>query len=164
MSQCERILVKRQDYGEILIDNNILNTYQSLCFVIIAKEEYKIKFLVNDYQQQSNFQWTIYDGNEDDNQIIVSSDGFSRKQLFQTREHHIATIILRKNSVQTDNDIIGYLEMNETKKSLQRRDLNGILLNITWLTSICPDDQMLCGGNFETKCYTKEQRCDGKIK
>jgi hypothetical protein len=52
--------------------------------------------------------------------------------------------------------------MNETKKHLQKRDTNSILLNITWLTSICPDDQMLCGGHFETKCYTKEQRCDGK--
>ena len=53
--------------------------------------------------------------------------------------------------------------MNETKKHLQRRDINSILLNITWLTSICPDDQMICNGHFETKCYTKEQRCDGKF-
>jgi len=53
--------------------------------------------------------------------------------------------------------------MNETAKRIQRRDVNAILLNITWFTSFCSDDQMLCGGHFEPKCYTKEQRCDGKL-
>lgn len=164
-SKCDKILAWRQDHGEILIDNNLLNTYQSLCFIIIAKEEYKIKFILNDYhflEQKSDYQLTIYDGNEEDNQILVSSNWLLKKEIIQTHNHHISTIIIRKNSNHIDEDVLGYLEMNETNKHLQKRDINSILLNITWLTSICPDDQMLCGGHFETKCYTKKQRCDGK--
>ncbi len=169
---CEKILVWRQDHGQILIDNFLLNTYQTLCFILIAKEEYKIKLQLNDYhfiEQRPDFELNIYDGSEQENQILTSTNWLIRKQIVQTRENHIATIIIRKHSIQSitdqpeDDDVLGYLEMNETKKYLQRRDTNLILLNITWLTSICPDDQMLCGGHFETKCYTKEQRCDGKF-
>ena len=109
----------------------------------------------------------IYDGSEEQNQILASSNWFLSKEIIQTRENHIATIIIRQRSVQPtsiiDDDVLGYLEMNETNKQIQRRDINFILLNITWVTSICSDDQMLCGGRFETKCYTKEQRCDGKL-
>ncbi len=111
---------------------------------------------------------TVYDGSEEENQILASSNWLLRKEIIQTRENSIATIIIRKHLIASitdqhdDNDVLGYLEMNETRKSLQKRDTNLVLLNITWLTSICPDDQMLCGGHFETKCYTKEQRCDGK--
>jgi hypothetical protein len=110
----------------------------------------------------------IYDGSEEQNIILASSNWLLRKEILQTRENHIATIIIRKHSVQSitdqiDDDVLGYLEMNETKKYRKQRDINSILLNITWLTSICPDDQMLCSGHYETKCFTKQQRCDGKF-
>ncbi len=171
-SNCDKVLVWREDHGQILIDNSLLNTYQTLCFVIIAKDEYKIKLFLNDYhfiEQRSDLELNIYDGSEDDNQILASSNWLLRKEIVQTRENHIATILIRKHSIQSitdqhhDEDVLGYLETNETKKHLQKRDINSVLLNITWLTSICPDDQMLCGGHYETKCYTKEQRCDGKF-
>ncbi|CAF1054023.1 unnamed protein product [Rotaria sp. Silwood1] len=170
VSNCERILAWRQDHGQILLNNLIIDKYQSLCFVIIAKEEYKIKLFINQYQfieQRPDLELIIYDGSEQQNQILLSSNWLLNKEIIQTRQHHIATIIIRKRSIESisiitdpqhDDDVIGYLD---TKKSIQRRDTNLILLNITWLTSICPDDQKLCGGHFETKCYTKQQRCDG---
>ncbi|CAF3731038.1 unnamed protein product [Rotaria sordida] len=170
-SNCERILAWRQDHGQILLNNLILDNYQSLCFIIIAKEEYKIKLFINQYQfieQRPDLELIIYDGSEQQNKILLSSNWLLNKEIIQTRQHHIATIIIRKRSIQSisiitdphndDDDVVGYLD---TKKSIQRRDTNLVLLNITWLTSICPDDQKLCGGHFETKCYTKQQRCDG---
>ncbi|CAF3056298.1 unnamed protein product [Rotaria sp. Silwood2] len=170
ISSCERILAWRQDHGQILLNNLILDSYQSLCFVIIAKEEYKIKLFINQYQfleHRSDLELIIYDGSEEQNQILLSSNWLLNKEIIQTRQYHIATIIIRKRLLQSisiitdshhDDDVLGYLD---TKASIQRRDTNLVLLNITWLTSICPDDQKLCGGHFETKCYTKEQRCDG---
>ncbi|CAF3578250.1 unnamed protein product [Rotaria socialis] len=170
-SHCERILAWRQDHGQILLNNLLLDTYQSLCFVIIAKEQYKIKLFINQNQfleQRSDFEFIIYDGSEQQNKILASSSWFSSKEILQTRQNYIATIVVRKRSIQSlsitanqhddDDDVVGYLD---TKKNIQRRDTNSVLLNITWLTSICPDDQRLCGGHFETKCYTKHQRCDG---
>lgn len=170
-SICDRVLAWRRDHGQILIDNNLLNTYQNLCFVIIAREEYKIKVLLDDYhfiEQRSDLELNIYDGSEEGNEILASSNWLSRKEIVQTRENHIVTIVIRKHSVQSitdqhDEDVVGYVEMNETRPRQQRRQIDPVLLNITWVTSICPDDQMLCGGHFETKCYTKEQRCDGKF-
>jgi hypothetical protein len=170
ISNCEKILAWREDHGQIIVDNVLLNQYQSLCFVIIAKEEYKIKLILNQVhsiEQLSDHEIIVYDGSEYQNRILASSNWLLKKGILQTRENHIATIIIRKHSNQpislmNDDDVLGYLEMNETDKiRIQRRDVNSVLLNITWFTSICPDDQMLCGGHFETKCFTKEQRCDG---
>ena len=170
-SICEKILAWRRDHGEILLDSYLLNKYQSVCFVIIAKEEYKIKLILNQFQflqQRSDLELIIYDGSEYQNRIIASSNWLLKTDTIQTRENHVATIVIRKHSnpindeQPIDHDVLGYLEMNETNKiRLRRRDTNLILLNVTWFTSICPDDQILCGGHFETKCYTKEQRCDG---
>lgn len=172
-SNCERIFAWRQDHGQILLNNLLLDNYQSLCFVIIAKEEYKIKLLINQNQfleQRSDFEFIIYDGSEQQNQILASSSWLLNKDTLQTRQHHIATIVVRKRATQSlaininqnieDEDILGYLDTNKT---VQKRDTNLLLLNITWVTTICPDDQKLCGGHFETKCYTKQQRCDGKF-
>ncbi|CAF1166852.1 unnamed protein product [Rotaria magnacalcarata] len=170
-SHCERILAWRQDHGQILLNNLLLDTYQSLCFVIIAKEEYKIKLFVKEnrfLEQRSDFEFIIYDGSEQQNKILASSSWLPSKEILQTRQNYIATIVVQKRSIQSlsitanqhddDDDVVGYLD---TKKNIQRRDTNSILLNITWLTSICPDDQRLCGGHFETKCYTTQQQCDG---
>jgi len=67
----------------------------------------------------------------------------------QTRQSHIATIVIRKRSIENQNSLI------------YQRNIDNISVNITWLTSLCEDNQFLCGGHFETKCYSYEQRCDG---
>lgn len=169
-SNCDRVLAWRRDHGQVLIDNHLLNMYQTLCLVIVAKEEYKIKLFLDDehfIEQRSDLELNVYDGSEENNQILASSNWLLRKKVIQTRENHIITMVIRKHSVQSitdqrDEDVVGYLEPNDTRSHRQRRAIDQTLLNITWVTSICPDDQMLCGGHFETKCYTKEQRCDGK--
>ncbi|CAF1117896.1 unnamed protein product [Adineta ricciae] len=166
-SNCEKILAWRQDYGHILLDEALLNKYQSLCFIIIAKQEYKIKLNVNHdelFQKRSDLEFLIYDGSVEQDQILTSSNWFLRKDIIQTKNHHIATIIIRKRSVkpiEINDDAPAHLEFNQTYRTIRRREIDSMVLNITWLTSLCPDDQMLCGGHFETKCYTKEQRCDG---
>ncbi|UJR37610.1 hypothetical protein I4U23_030307 [Adineta vaga] len=167
-SNCERILAWYQDHGQILLNKDLLNKNQSLCLIIIAKEEYKIKFISNQYEffkQRSDLEMIIYDGSEEQNQILTSSNWLLKKETIQTKDNHIATIVIRKHSIKPisiiSDDVLGYLDSNKTHRYIQRRDINSLVLNITWITSICPDDQMLCGGNFETKCYTKEQRCDG---
>lgn len=174
LSTCEKILAWRQDHGQILLNNLILDNYQTLCFVIIAKDEYKINLILSQYhfiQQRPDLELVIYDGSEQQNKILASSNWLANNKIIQTRENSIATIIIRKRSLPTvsltaeqpddNDDVFGFLENKE--KRIERRDTNLILANITWLTSFCPDDQRLCGGHFETKCYTKQQRCDGKI-
>lgn len=165
-SICEKILVWRQDRGQILIDEHLLNTYEHICLIILAKEEYKIKLFVNDLEflrKRTDFEYLIFDGTEDENRLLISSNWLIKNDIIQTRDNHLATIFIRKHFIQsiTDEDVLGYFNSNETQRHLSKRDTNSILLNITWLTSICPDDQMLCGGHFQMKCYTKEQRCDG---
>ena len=154
----------------------LLNSYETLCFVIVAKEEHKIKMIVNQYQsldtQLSDFEWRIYDGVEEQNQLLLSSSHFLSKQMVQTRQHHIATMIVRRLSSfpsvdqlihsYVDEDVLGHMDSNWTEKPRSRRSIDMLLLNLTWFTSICSDDQMLCSGNFETKCYSADQRCDGK--
>ena len=143
--KCESIISYTHDFGEILIKNSLLLNRESLCFVILAKDKHKIKLIVdrvNFNNQQSGLDLFIYDGDEEENRILVSTNSILSRQIVQTREHHLATIVIRKRQ-----EIIS--------------DFNGILLNITWLTSVCPDNQMLCGGRYETKCYSKQQRCDG---
>jgi hypothetical protein len=154
-----------------------LNTYQTLCFVIIAKQDYKIKLLLNQYQILGHYpdlEWTIYDGSENQNRVLVSSNRLLMKEMVQTHENHIATIVIHRRPIQTrtdiihqydatDDDVLGHSDVNQTTKIVQRRDIHSVLLNITWFTSICPDDQILCSGHYEIKCYTIKQRCDGKI-
>lgn len=153
-----------------MLDEDLLNKYQSLCFIIIAKQEYKIKFNINHYelfQKRSDFEFVIYDGSVEQDQMLTSSNWFLRKDSVQTKDHHIATIVIRKRSIkpiEISDDVLGHLDFNQTHREIRRREIDSMVLNITWLASLCPDDQMLCGGHFETKCYTKEQRCDGKQK
>ena len=170
-SNCEKILAWRQDYGQILLNSLILDNYQLLCFIIIAQEEYRIKLFINQYQfikHEPDLEMIIYDGSEQQSLVLISSNWFSTREIVQTRESHIATIIIRNRSTQsifarTDQRNQDILRDFETKNRSEQRHENLFLLNITWLTSICSDDQMLCGGNFETKCYTKQQRCDGRF-
>ena len=151
--------------------------YQTLCLVIIAKDEYRIKLILNQYPrltQLSEFDWTIYDGSVDQNRILVASNQYLMRETVQTRVSHITTLVLRRRQFPSierlvdhpydDPDVLGHFDSNQTNPHRQRRSIDPILLNITWMTSICPDDQMLCGGHFETKCYTTKQRCDGKTK
>lgn len=151
-----------------------LHNYQTLCFVIIAKDEYKIKMLLNQYEisnEHPDLEWMIYDGSEAQEQLLLVSNRLLSKETVQTRRSHIATIIIRQRSTPSipdivntyhgDEDVLGHLDTKTVVR--RRRAIDGILLNITWFTSICPDDQMLCGGHFETKCYTAEQRCDGRF-
>ena len=172
-SFCQTVLAWRQDHGQILLDNVTLHNSQTLCFVIIAKEEYKIKLLLNQYQifnEHPDLEWMIYDGSEAQDQLLLASNRLRTKETIQTRRSHIATVIIRQRSVpeivntdHVDEDVLGHLDTNDTRAiARRRRASNAILLNITWITSICPDDQMLCGGHFEVKCYTAEQRCDGQ--
>ena len=169
-SSCQTILVLRQDRGQILLDNLTLNNYQTSCFVIIARDEYKIKLLLHQsysIAQRPDLEWIVYEGSEQHNRILVSSNWLPMKDSVQTRESHIATIIVRQRAMPKvvdhfDDEVIGYAETNETRKLVQRRDVSSMLLNITWSSSICQDDQMLCDARFETKCYTSEQRCDGR--
>ena len=168
-SSCQTILALRQDRGQLLLDNLTLNNYQTSCVVIIAKDEYKIKLLLHQHYsiaQRPDLEWIVYEGSEQHNRILVSSNWLPTKESVQTRERHIVTIIVRQRAMPKvdehfDDEVIGYAETNETRKLIQRRDLSPMLLNITWSSSVCQDDQMLCDARYETKCYTSEQRCDG---
>lgn len=73
------------------------------------------------------------------------------KQIIQTHENHIATIIIQKRAKENPHELF----IN------QQNPINNILFNITWLTSLCPSNQILCSGHYEIKCYSVEQRCDG---
>lgn len=73
------------------------------------------------------------------------------RQIIQTHETHIATIVIRKRSV--ENRVF----FN------QQYDNKNILFNVTWFTTLCPSNQMLCSGHYEIKCYSPQQRCDGKL-
>ncbi|CAF2921148.1 unnamed protein product, partial [Rotaria sp. Silwood2] len=153
-SNCETIISYYKDYGEIIIDNSTLSDRQSLCFIIITKEKHKIKLIINQYNfliQRPDLEFFVYDGSEQQNQILFSSDMLTLKQTIQTRENHLATIIIRKRSIENINTVF----INP------QYYVNNILFNITWLTSLCPYNQMLCSGHYETKCYTLKQRCDG---
>ncbi|CAF3447637.1 unnamed protein product [Rotaria sp. Silwood1] len=153
-SKCETLISYNQDHGEILLDNSTLSNRQSLCFIIITKEKHKIKLIINQYNflnQRSDLEFLVYDGSEQQNLLLLSSDMSLPKQIIQTHEYHIATIIIRKRSKENLNTIF----LNQLYES------NNILLNITWLTSICSYNQMLCSGHYEIKCYSPKQRCDG---
>jgi hypothetical protein len=137
------------------LDDSILSDRQSLCFIITAKENHKIKLIINQYNflnLHPELEFLVYDGSEQQKQLLLSSNWLLPKQIVQTYEHHIATIIIRKRSIENENSL-----------AKQSNDVNNILLNISWLISICPDNQMLCSGHFETKCYTDQQRCDGSF-
>lgn len=186
-TRCQKILVRRQDNGHLVVDRTLMNSYETLCFVIIAKEEHKIKFLfnVNSYVQNENsndFEWIIYDGSEHQNQLLASSNDHPLKEIIRTRQHHVATIIIHRRIFTSidhilhsyiNEDAVGHIDFQEkTNRSSNSNNINynthdnnvnSIIFNLTWLTSICPDDQTLCSGHFETKCFTAEQRCDGKI-
>jgi len=153
-SNCETIISYYQDYGEISLDNSILSNRESLCFIIIANEKHKIKLILNQHNflnQHPDLELLVYDGSEQQNRLMTSSTRLLMRQTVQTNQHHIATIIIRKRSVGNQSSIL----------PIEQSDMKNILLNITWLTSLCPDDQMVCGGHFEKKCYTNKQRCDG---
>jgi hypothetical protein len=151
-TNCETILSYSQDHGEILIDNSLLSNRQSLCFILIAKEKHKIRLIIS----QSNFlnrypeyEFEIYDGSEQQNQLLMSSNSSFSRQMVQTRQNHLATIIIRKRLIVNQNSLI------------DQQDRNNLVLHIAWLTTVCPDNQILCSGHFETKCYSNAQRCDG---
>ncbi|CAF1487308.1 unnamed protein product, partial [Rotaria sordida] len=36
-------------HSEFIIDNSPLSNHQSLCFIIIVKEQHKIKLIINQY-------------------------------------------------------------------------------------------------------------------
>ena len=153
-AKCETTIIYHENHGEISLDNAILANRQSLCLVIIAEQKHKIKLAVTQYHfadQRPDLEYFVYDGSEEQNQLITSSNWLSAKQIVQTYQHHVATISIRKRSTDDDN------VPSDSLPSYQ----NSVLLNITWLTSLCPDDEMVCGGHFEAKCYTKKQRCDG---
>ncbi|CAF0965339.1 unnamed protein product [Rotaria sordida] len=155
---CETIISYYKDHGEIILDNSTLSNRQSLCFIIIAKEKYKIKLIINQYNflyQHPDLEFLIYDGSEQQNHLLLSSIMLLQKTIIQTRENHIATIIIRKNRSQENlNRFFLY-------QQIQQDNFNNILLNITWLTSLCPYNQLLCNGHNEIKCYSSKQRCDG---
>lgn len=73
------------------------------------------------------------------------------KQIVQTRQHYVATIVIRKRLIQNQDSLI------------EQQNLNNSLLNITWFTSLCQDNQFSCGSRYEAKCYSSEQRCDGSL-
>lgn len=136
--KCETIVTYAQDHGEILLDNQILSNRESLCFVIMTKEKHHIRLIIN---QSVDYELLVYDGDQTGNQLLLSSNSLLDKQIVQTRHNHLATIVIRTRSIVNVDDKLAF--------------------NITWLTSLCPDNQFLCGGHFEIKCYSKEQRCDG---
>ena len=138
-AKCETIIIYTQEHGEILLDHPSLSNRESLCFVIVAKEKHQIRLIIN---QHSDDELLVYDGDQQRSLFLLSSNSFLNKQMVQTRQNHVATIVIRPGSTVMNTD-------------------DKLAFNITWLTSICPDNQFLCGGHFETKCYTKEQRCDG---
>ena len=76
------------------------------------------------------------------------------KNVIETFKDHIATIIIRKRSLLTKYPIF---MNNRYRQTLS----NNILLNITWLRTLHPSNQIPCGGHFENKSYSIEQRCDG---
>jgi len=130
----------------------MLSNRESLCFIIIAKEKHKIKLIINQYNfinQRPDLELFVYDGSEQQNQLLVSSNSLLMIPTVQTYQNHFATIVIRKSFIENQDFYI------------YQNDFNNILLNITWFTSVCSDDQILCNGHFETKCYLKEQRCDG---
>ncbi|CAF0820717.1 unnamed protein product [Adineta ricciae] len=152
--QCETVVSYHQHHGEISLDSSVLADRQSLCLVLVAEEKHKIKLNLNQYQfieQHPNLEYRVYDGTEEQNLSLVSSNWYSTRQIVQTYQHHLITIVIRKRSY-ISSDAIAPID-----------DLygNDASLNITWVTSLCSDDEIACGGRFELKCYTKQQRCDG---
>ncbi|CAF0832303.1 unnamed protein product [Adineta steineri] len=144
-STCEKILAWRQDHGQIILDDFLLKINQSICFIIIAKEDYKIKFMLNQYyffKQHEDFEMIVYDGTEEQNKILTSSSWLLKKDIVQTRDNHVATIIIRKRSLQPisliNDDVFNYLQINDTNKQIQQRGINFISLNITWVTKLPP--------------------------
>ncbi|UJR08609.1 hypothetical protein I4U23_012868 [Adineta vaga] len=153
-SRCETIVTYSQNHGDIAVNNAMLSNRQSLCLILIAEEKHKIKLILNQFkflEERPDLEFVVYDGSEEQNQILTSSNWYSSKQIVQTYQHHLMTIVIRKHSKSNPNEFFPVEESYE----------NTILLNITWLTSLCPDDEMVCSGHFESKCFTKQQRCDG---
>ena len=145
-TQCETTVVYSQNQGEILVRNSVLSNRRSLCFVVISKEKSPIQLIINRHDvlyQHSNWTYSIYDGDRKRNQLLAKSNPFVGKKIVRTHGDHLATIILETSS----------------KENLS--DSNELFLNITWSTSICREDEFPCGGHFERKCFTKQQRCDG---
>ncbi|CAF1252833.1 unnamed protein product, partial [Didymodactylos carnosus] len=77
-----------------------------------------------------------------------------------------------------DEDVLGYIDgtnrYNDTpvtdnnvitvKTNRYQRSTDGrysVLVDVTYTQQICPDDKIPCG-RYETKCYSKYERCDGK--
>ena len=136
----------------MFLNNSILSNRQSLCFVIIAPEKHHIRLLVNQYhfaEQRPDWQFFVFDGDESREQLLVSSNSMLVKHTVQTRQTPVVTIIIRRSSTEDEDPL----------SDVQNPDRP--LLDLTWSTSLCPDNQFICGGHFENKCYTKEQRCDG---
>ncbi|CAF3575330.1 unnamed protein product [Rotaria socialis] len=153
-SKCETIISYSKDHGEIILDNSTFSNRESLCFIIIAQEKHKIKIIFNHFEilkLRPDLELLIYDGSETQKQLLLTSDMLLMKQIIQTHENHVATIIIRKRSTENLHELF----FN------QQNNVNNILFNITWLTSLCPSNQILCSGHYEIKCYSIEQRCDG---
>lgn len=103
----------------------------------------------NFIHQRPDLELFVYDDNQPQNQLLPSSGLLQVRPTVQTPRNHLSTIVIRKRSIINENF------------SIDHDNSDNYTLNITWLTSICSENQFLCGDRFETKCYSKEQRCDG---
>lgn len=140
-TQCETIVAYSGDRGEILLNDLLLSNRMSLCFVIMTKEKHHLRLIID---QRSDLEFVIYDGDQAGNILLASSYSLLNKQMVQTRQSHTATIVIHQRSIDAENS-----------------PSDQLVLNITWMTSICLENQFLCSGHFERKCYSKQQRCDG---
>ena len=158
--QCDSILVYNDERGELVLDSSILSARSSLCFVIIAQQRHKIQLFINHYQtvhQPSDVDLLIYDGTDPQTQLFQSPLWLPIKYIVQTRDNHLVTVVIRRRSSLANASS----QFKATEIDLASAGVNQFLLNITWLSSVCSDDQMLCSGQFERKCYSHQQRCDG---
>lgn len=151
---CETVLSYSQDRGEFFVDNSTMSNRESLCIVIVTREKHKIKLNIdqsNFIDQRPDLEFIVYDGSEYHNQELTSSNAFFMKKTVQTRIHHVATIVIRKRSIENQN--IPFDQQNQSHN----------LLHISWSTSLCSDNQFPCNTRYELKCFTPEQRCDGSL-
>jgi hypothetical protein len=117
-----------------------------------VKEKHQIRLMIDQYNfihQRPDLELFVYDDNQPQNQLLPSSGLLQVRPTVQTPRNHLSTIVIHKRSIINENS------------SIDHDNSNNFTFNITWSTSICSENQFLCGGRFETKCYSKEQRCDG---
>lgn len=141
--KCDRTIAFMENSRQMVVTESMLTSEENLCLVLMPKERRQIQLII---QEVFDADVTIRDGDQMLN--FPTYSGFIR----------FDPIFIHKNVV--------LISVRKKTRStiLFGNNHDRPLLNMSWSINFCPDNQMRCTGLQQNTCYTKEQRCDGKLR